>query len=174
VGSCCLAALTLCAPASASASEGAPTPLEVRAVFLLHLARFVRWPDAMSADRRQAFVIGYAANDPIAIPIRQTIQGESIGDHPIELLELRRREDIERCNLVYLGDTLSGDAIRAIRRQREQPVLFVGNADGLLEAGGHVQFYQRGSQVRLRIDPENLRVAHLVPNSQLLRVATTR
>lgn len=173
---CFALATALCLPAPAAATEGAPTPLEVRAVFLLNLARFVKWPDAPPAEpnRDRAFVIGCYADDPIAIPLRQIVQGESIGGRPIELRELRRATDFAGCNLVYLGDALSRSIVRAIERLRERPVLFVGNTDGLLEAGGHVQFYPRGSQVRLRVSPDNLRLSHLVPNSQLLRVATVR
>lgn len=173
---CVAFATALCLPGAVAATEGAPTPLEVRAVFLLNLARFVKWPEAPPAepDSSRAFVIGCYADDPIAVPLRQIVQGESIGGRPIELRELRRAADFADCNLVYLGDALSGSITRAIERLRDRPVLFVGNADGLLEAGGHVQFYPRGSQVRLRVSPENLRLSHLVPNSQLLRVATVR
>lgn len=173
---CVALAATLGQPVSAVATEGAPTPLEVRAVFLLNLARFVKWPEAPLAEppHDRAFVIGCYADDPIAIPLRQIVQGESIDGRPIELRELRRAADFADCNLVYLGDALSGSITRAIERLRERPVLFVGNADRLLDAGGHVQFYPRGSQVRLRVSPENLRLSRLVPNSQLLRVATVR
>lgn len=168
------AAAALCTPAPATAVEGTPTPLEVRAVFLLHLARFVKWPDTPLDERDRAFVVGCYADDPIAPLLRQIVQGESIAGQPIELRQLRRPADFEGCDLVYLGDALGGSITRAIRRLRDRSILFVGNADRLIEAGGHVQFYPRDSQVRLRISPENLRASRLVPNSQLLRVATVR
>ncbi|MBI2510572.1 MAG: YfiR family protein [Opitutae bacterium] len=167
-------AAALCFPPGASANAGAPTPLELRAAFLLNLARFVRWPGATPGEPDGTFVLGYFQADPIAAPLRQIVQGESIAGLSIELRELRRYDDFSRCNLVYVGDTLRSDVVRAIGRQRVHPVLFVGDSYRLLSVGGHVQFFQQGGQVRLRISPENLRSAGLVPDSRLLRVATTR
>lgn len=174
LATCVAFAVVLCTPLDVAATEGTPTPLEVRAAFLLNLARFVRWPEAGLAEPGRAFVIGYFAGDPIAVPLRQIVQDESIANHPIQLLELRHRTDFNRCNLVYVGDNFGGELARAIENRRDRPVLFVGNSEALLAVGGHVQFYQRGSQVRLRISPENLRTSGLIPNSQLLRVATMR
>lgn len=175
--------LGLCAVGAAALAQLAPTtraadvhatPLELRAVFLLNLARFVRWPEHSLGDAKAPFVIGYYGNDPISLPLEQIVHDESIDGHPIELRQLRRGADLSGCHVVFFSPAHAADQAPAIRAQRNRPILLVGDGEGFLALGGHIQFYQLGNQLRLRVNSDSLRESQLVPNSQLMRVATVQ
>ena len=76
--------------------------------------------------------------------------------------------------MVYLAREFFPGAAQMVAGLKEKSVLTVSDADGFLLLGGHVQFYNQGSQIRLRLDLANLKRADLTASSQLLRVAEAR
>lgn len=52
-----------------------------------------------------------------------------------------------------------------------QPVLMIGDADGFLEAHGHVRFVPEPARTRLRVSVPNLTLSGLTSRSELLRTA---
>src|SRR5690606_4809663 len=63
------------------------------------------------------------------------------------------------------------EAVLVIPTLRNKPVLTVSDADGFLPLGGHVQLYNRGGHMKLRLDVDNLQRVDLSASAQLLRVA---
>lgn len=144
---------------------------QVQAVYLLHLARFVKWPEHAFPHERSPFIIGVAGNDAVLASLRRVARAETVSDRPIECREVRTAAELARCHLVFV----SSEAVPAMATRfpelAEHPILLVSNAEGFLVLGGHVQFVARSGRMKLRIAPQQLRESQLHASSQLLRVA---
>lgn len=152
------------------AAEPAPQR-EVQAIFLLNLTRFVRWPDHAFTAEDSPLLIGVLPADPVTPLITDAARGEMAGKHPLAVRQLRSSADVEGCHLLFLPKTDMDSVARLATAARSKSILTVSDADGFFRLGGHVQFYTRGGQVRLRLDLKNLKQADLTPSSQLLRVS---
>lgn len=144
---------------------------EVRAVFLLHLARFVRWPEKTFAHPDAPIVIGVLQNNPLAEVLQEVVRDERVGTHPIESRVLRSAAEIAQCHVVFIGASAVRPAAPLIAALQQEPILLVSDAEGFLHLGGHIQFYSRAGEVKIRVAPANLKESHLTASSQLLRIA---
>lgn len=162
-------ALLLLAPLPAA--DRLPQQQEVQAVFLLHLTRFIRWPDNAFAAEDAPLVIGFFSDDPVGLLLDEVAHGELAGKHPIATRRIHVSADLNGCHMVYYGRGGINSAAQMIASLRDKPVLTVSDAEGFLRLGGHVQFFTRGGQLKLRVDLRNLKRAELTASSQLLRVA---
>lgn len=152
-----------------SAAE-VPQVREVQAVFLLNLTRFIRWPENAFAAADAPLVIG-CLDEPLAAVLTDAAKGEMTGKHPIAVRRVRASTDLDGCHLVFIAGDQLGAAAQMIAPLRAKPVLMVSDADSFLRLGGHVQLFNRGGQIRLRLDARNLKRADLSASAQLLRVA---
>lgn len=175
----CAAVIVACTTFTplARASDAAPgatrvvSEQEVRAIFLLHLARFVRWPDEAFAKPDAPLVIGVYQSDELADILTQAVREEKIDRRPIVCRPLATPGDLEGCHLVFVGAPAVRPLAPLLVRLQSRPILLVSDAEGFLYLGGHVQFYSRSGEVKIRLAPRNIKAAHLAASSQLLRIA---
>lgn len=165
-----LAALAGPPPAALAASRTA-SEQEVRAVVLLHLARFVRWPDEAFPQPDSPLVIGIYKSDELAKILTQAVRDEKIDHRPIVCRSLATPGDLEGCHLVFVGQAAVRPLAPLLMRLQSRPILLVSDAEGFLYLGGHVQFYSHSGEVKIRVAPRNLKAAQLAASSQLLRIA---
>lgn len=168
-GGLCLAALLAQLPDLAA--QPLTREREVQAIFLLNLARFVRWPEAVFATDHAALVIGILPEDPLGPILDEAASGESVGNRPVVIRRIHVSTEIEGCHVVHFPRSQIGSVVPLIVQLHTRPVLMVSDAEGFLRLGGHVQMFNRGGQVKLRLDVENLKRAELTASAQLLRVA---
>jgi hypothetical protein len=152
------------------AAEGAD-PREIKAVFLLNLTRFVRWPETAFPADDAPLVIGLLQEDPLGSVLIEAAKGETSGKHPIQVRRVRTAAEFGECHLIYIASGGFGNVAQMIGPLRTKPVLLVSDADSFLRLGGHVQLFARNGQTRLRLNVPNFQRAELVPSAQLLRVA---
>lgn len=172
VGCVLVAALTILFAPPAMAGESIVAPQrEVQAVFLLNLTRFIRWPEQAFSAEDAPLYIGVLPGDPVGEVLAEAAKGETAGRHPIIIRSLTGVDQLEGCHVVYFGGAESAEVLKFMNALRGKSVLMVGDAEGFLRLGGHVQLYSRAGQVRLRLDVRTLRRADLSASSQLLRVS---
>lgn len=168
-----MAAWASMVPMAAAEPQAISREREVHAVFLLNLTRFVRWPEAVFPAENAPLVIGVLADDPLGSVLEEAARNETAGQHPIEIRHIRSADDLEGCHAMYFPKSQMAEAVQLIPLLRSKAVLTVSDGEGFLPLGGHVQMYNRGGQVKLRLDVDNLKRAELTASAQLLRVAET-
>jgi hypothetical protein len=167
----CLSLLIFLAQGDLVAALPVARRQEVEAVFILNLTRFVRWPDAAFESATAPLVIGIFSSSEMAALMMDAARGESAGGHPIVVRSVNSPAEISECQLVYFGTPDAAQLNPLLGPLRDKPILTVGAVDGFLRLGGHVQFFNRAGQIRLRLDLRNLRRAELSASAALLRVA---
>ncbi len=155
------------APA-AHAAEPAFSDRQVEAAFLYNFAKFIEWPP--SGDD-QPILVGVLGDDAFADVLDDTLEGKTVRGRSLRVERLRRKEDVEHCQIVFVGSAEAARFSEILARLRETPTLTVGESADFVEDGGMIGFVVADRRVRFDIDFLALRKARLKPSSQLLKVA---
>ena len=150
----------------ATVEAGAVSAEQVKAVFLLNVAKFVQWP----APAAGPIVVGIAGDDAFTEIVARTVQGRSINGRELQTRNLATGDDPSGCQVLFVGAMAPRDAAEFLRRVRG-PVLTVGETVQFMRDGGMVRFYVENNNVRFQINQKNAEAASLKISSQLLSLA---
>ncbi len=115
------------APESYGQSEGAQEA-QVKAAYLYNFAKFTSWPKQSLPEGAVPLVIGVVdSNDEFTGVLRKTVDGRSIGTHPIVVRRLRADDDLKICHLIFF---------RASERKQIAAIASLDGASVLLVGGG--------------------------------------
>lgn len=143
---------------------------QIKAAFLFNFAQFVQWPAAAFADTNAPFRIGILGEDPFGSALAETVQGESIDNHKIIITRSQHLEDLQACQMIFIGKSEKSRVPEVLTALDSKPILKVGETPGFVEHGGSINFYLDGNKVRFEICPDKARVDGLKISSQLLSV----
>ena len=166
----CLGWLALAGPAGRAQSPASPE-YQVKAVFLFNFAQFVEWPARAFRDDHAPLVIGVLGEDPFGAYLDEAVKGEKIGPHPLVARRFHRVEDITECHILFVSHSEAGRLEAILPRLRSLGVLTVGDFDNFIRQGGIVRFVTVNSKIRLKINLDAAKAAHLTISSKLLRPA---
>ena len=163
-------ALTLGLPASTAVAAKLPGEYEVKASFLYNFIAFTEWPETAFETTASPIVIGVLGKDSFGSALDAMMNGERIKERPLVVWHLTRTEDMNRCHILFVSASEAKQLGDIIRQLKTQPVLTVSDIPGFAEAGGAVGFTPTGT-VKLTINQEAIRTAHLGLSAKLLRLA---
>jgi hypothetical protein len=144
---------------------------EIKATFLFNFAQFVEWPKESFAGPDAPFVIGVLGEDPFGAILDEVVRGETVKNRAFVVTRFRRAEDVAVCHILFISGSEAPEDARIFDTLRGRPILTVGDADGFASGGGMIRFVTENKHVRLRVNLEAARAAHLTISSQLLRAA---
>ena len=164
-----VAVLLVRGPALASQSGEAPE-YQVKAVFLFNFAQFVDWPPVARPDSAP-LVIGVLGGDPFGRVLDATVRGEHLGARPFVVRRFARVEDIGACDILFISQS-EGSRVEAILTDLgDRAILTVSDINGFASRGGMIHFVTDRNRIRLKINVDAARAAHLTISSKLLRLA---
>ena len=147
------------------------TEQRVKATFLFNFAQFVDWPDSALPARGAPFVIGILGKDPFNTFLDELVRGQTIKERKLEIRRLKRMEEINECQVVFVSDSEQARFDRVIARCGTNSILTVGEGDQFARRGGMIAFVPAGNKVRFRINREAAESASLSISSKLLRLS---
>ena len=151
------AVATMTPPPVLSATPGL-TASELKAVFLLRLPQFVRWPDGQVAD---TFCVAEAPE------LSQLLAGMLVDDARGRVVrDLRPTETVSECDVVFGAEATLVSAGAEI-----QPMLWVSDQPGYALGGGMVELQRRGARIGLVVNLPALESAGLKASSKLLQLS---
>jgi hypothetical protein len=157
-------------PASA---QGSAEEYQVKAAFLFHFAQLVEWPAEALNTSNQSINLCIFNDEPHRRELQDTIEGKPIGARVLHVSMLEQQQDIQGCNILFLGRDESRRQAAMLRRARDLPVLTVGETDDFLADGGMIHFRLDGEKIRFDINANVAGAAHLKISSRLLLLATS-
>jgi hypothetical protein len=163
--------LLLIAAVHSPAQPATAREYQVKAVFLFNFAQFVEWPRSAFPDEKSPLVIGVLGDDPFGPFLDEVVRGESVGGRSLVIQRYRRPEEIVTCHILFIGSSEAARLGQIIARLPSRDVLTVSDIDGSARAGVMICFLAENKKIRLRINLEVARTAHLVISSKLLRSA---
>jgi hypothetical protein len=155
----------------ASAQTAISREYEIKAVFLFNFAQFVDWPPEAAASPQAPLIIGVLGDDPFDGYLDDTVRGEKLNNRPFVVQRFRRVEDIDGCQVLFIGHTNSRELVHILAALKGRSILTVGDTEGFAEDGGIIRFITENNRIRFRINVDAAEAAHLVISSKLLRLA---
>jgi hypothetical protein len=155
----------------ASAQTAISREYEIKAVFLFNFAQFVDWPAEASAGPQTPLIIGVLGEDPFDGYLDDTVRGEKLNNRPFVVQRYRRVEDIDGCQVLFIGRTNPNQLGHIMAALKGRSILTVGDTEGFAEDGGIIRFVTENNRIRFRINVDAAQAAHLIISSKLLRLA---
>lgn len=145
----------------------------VKAVFLFRLALFVTWPQPITPQAEDTFVIGILGADPFEGRLETVVQGERIGSHAIVVRQYASAAEIEShpCQLLYLGDVTADEKNRSQDLAMRHKILTVSDTPRFAHEGGMIGIQTVARRIRITINLAAARQAGLSISAKLLKIA---
>ncbi len=163
-----LAALGLfLVPASNGEGPEPVTEYQLKAAFLLNVARFVEWPEPVRDGPIQFCVAG---KDPFGDLLPDVLRDQRVQGRPLAAVHPRSPAEMRQCRVLFVSASerkRAGDILKAVRGA---PVLTVGETPRFAEDGGMVNMVLDASKIRLESNPDAVAQAGLRISSRLLQL----
>jgi hypothetical protein len=140
----------------------------VKAALLYNFAKFTEWPALASGA---VIVFCVVADEGIANALVETVSGQNIGGHKLQVSQPENRASWRSCNLLFITDAearRSGDGLSGIKTL---PVLTVGDGKGFCESDGIIELYVDSGRMRFAINVDAAERSGLRLSSRLLGLA---
>jgi hypothetical protein len=155
------------ATATATGAEAAPE-VALKAAFLYNFARFAEWPALPSVA---PIVLCVTGNENIAAALAQTIRGQNVAGHTLQVARVQDDRVWPRCQLLFIDDSELRRTAPALDGIKRLPVLTVSDGKGFAEAGGMIELYVEAGRMRFAININATERAGLRLSSRLLGLA---
>lgn len=168
---CCILLLLSClSPLCQTQDKPAFTPYDVEAAYLYNFGKFVQWP-SLPDSNSQPFSICILGQDNFGKKLDDLVAGENIQGRKIVARRLSSVEDMDQCQIIFIGLSEDNRLARDLEALQDKPVLTVSNLPDFLERGGAIQFLIQNNRVRFAVDLPAAKRARLELSSELLKVA---
>ena len=161
-----LVILCTCVARGAGASD-----LQIKAAYLYNFAKFIEWPSECGADLDAPFVIGIRASEKFRTVLEATVRNQNLGGRPIRIRRLSSDELVEGCQIVYVSGVSGQELQDILDKAKSACALTVSDQDSFANRGGMVEFVDRRSRIRFKINRNLLVQAGLAASSKLLNIA---
>lgn len=119
------------------------------ALYLLNFARNIQWP---SGYNKNEFVIGVLKNASFAERLRIDIANRPIRFQKVVIKEFETVEEIEACNILYVGQAANNLLTNVIERTAHQPILVVTHAEGLGQQGSGINLVKSNRTLKFELN----------------------
>lgn len=165
-----LALLVLVSSVGPISAQPAVPEYKLKAVFLFRFTDYVTWPSGALADNRP-FVIGIYGSDPFGSFLDETVRGETVKGHAVEVRRLRSLDEITSCHMLYLSTSAANRESEVLARVRGRPILTVSDIPDFASRGGMIRFLKNGNRIGFRINNGAAKEAGLSISAKLLQMA---
>jgi hypothetical protein len=156
-----------------SAQSNPSGEYQVKAAFLFHFAQFVDWPPEAFKDAASPLTYCTVGEDPFHGALDASMSGKTIGPRPVRVLHFKRAQDIQNCEVLFLGGQEQKSIPAALANLRGNPVLTVGESEHFVQDGGMIGFLLEDNKVRFEINLDAAGRAKLKISARLLTLAKT-
>ena len=169
VASLALAVILVGAPAIAAQNGDDVAPdVAVKAAFLYNFAKFVEWPALPAGVPIVVCLVGDAG---IAGALVETVRGQSISGHSLDILVLQDSARWRACHLLFIAAAEARRSVPGLAEIKALPVLTVSDGKGFSQGGGIIEFYVEDGRMRFAINVDAAEHSRLRLSSRLLRLA---
>jgi hypothetical protein len=169
VASIALATALIAAPGiAADGATDMASDVAVKAAFLYNFAKFAEWPALPSGA---PIVVCFVGDDGIAAAFVETVRGQNISGHTLEVLRPQGSVTWRTCHLLFIADAETRGSAGGLGGIKTLPVLTVSDGKGFSQAGGIIELYVEGGRMRFAINVDAVERSGLHLSSRLLGLA---
>jgi hypothetical protein len=164
-----LAVLLLTSHFALSAQPAPDRGYQLKAIFLYNFTQFVEWPSNSFSSEQSPMIIGVLGTDPFGDYLEETIAGEKINGHPLQVKYYKDVEEIAGCQVLFINlpETKRQQALAKLKGKN---ILTVSDDPDFMRRGGMIRFYTKEGKIKLQVNLEATKTESLVLSSKLLRL----
>ena len=147
------------------------TPSEVKAGFLLNLAKFVEWPDTAFQSTREPITFGIIGADPLGNALSRAVYGQSIKGRTVTVRKYTFGDDLRGCQVLFVSASEQARLPQILSSVLGASVLTVSDAQRFAEAGGVVQMAVEEDRVHFSVNRDAAMAAKLQISAKLLTLS---
>jgi len=159
---------TLIASSGIAAGADVAPDVALKAALLYNFAKFAEWPGLPSGAPIAFCVVG---DEGIAAALVQTVRGQNINGHMLEVARPQDSATWRACHLLFLADSEMRLATAGLEAIRALPVLTVSDGKDFSQAAGIIELYVEGGRMRFAINLDAADRSGLRLSSRLLGLA---
>ena len=147
-----------------------PTEYDVKAAFLLNIAKYGDWPAQAFASAAAPIVIGVLGDDPFGASLDRIVQGRVVNGRPVAVRRSKRLADMRGSHVVFIGASESDRAASICASLAEGGSLSVGDAHELASFTA-IQFSIESGKIAFSVNLAAVHKSGPSISSKLLRLA---
>jgi len=160
--------LLTCASFSAVGME-VDREYKLKAVYLLHFANFVEWPESAFKEPGKMNVCVFQDN-PFGSYLDE-VDGEQVKGRVLTTRSGVAMEQVDECHILYVGRPHTHNLIAIKKHIGSANVLLISEQQDFEEAGGIISYFVESNKLRIAIDADSASAASLKISSKLLQIA---
>ncbi|MFA5910933.1 MAG: YfiR family protein [Vicinamibacterales bacterium] len=140
----------------------------VKAAFIYNFAKFTEWPALAPGLPIVVCIVG---DDGIGAAFAETVRGQSINGHSLELGRPKDSTEWPGCQVLFVAEAQIRQATSGLTAVRTAPVLTVSDNRGFAESGGIIELYVESGRMRFAINVDAVERSGPRLSSRLLGLA---
>ncbi len=161
----------LALPQRVLTQDASPDEYQIKLAFLYNFSKFVEWPDQAFQSRQTPLKICVVGTDPFGKTLEDELRTRNTGGHPIAVTRLAPGGDFSTCHIVFIRAEERKRFATILAGLKGRDILTVGETDGFLESGGHVNFIFLGNSLHFNVNLAATRRTGLKFSARLLALA---
>ncbi len=157
----------------ASAQANPSSEYAVKAAFLFHFAQFAEWPPNTFKDADAPLIFCTLGEDEFHGVLNESISGKTIGNRPLRAEHLKQIDEVEGCQVVFVGVDDKKRIPALLASLKDSPVLTVGETEHFAQEGGMIGLLLEENKIRFEINLGSAERAKLRISAKLLALAKT-
>jgi hypothetical protein len=153
---------------AAGNATDAATDVTVKAAFLYNFAKFAEWPALAPEAPIVACIVG---GDDIAAALAETVRGQKILGHQLEVWRPQDSSTWRTCNLLFISDAEVRRSAGGLVGMKKLPVLTVSDGKDFCQVAGIIELYVDGGKMRFAINVDAVEQSGIHLSSRLLGLA---
>jgi hypothetical protein len=141
----------------------------IQASYIYNIAKLVDWKDP--SEKNGNFIIGVLGSANVYQELIKKYATKSIGKQPIEVRKLPRSADVERCHILFVGQSELNLMPAIYKSLDKRSTLLITEYADALEDGAVVNFVRVTNTVKYDLSVSNARKHHLEVGSTLRQLA---
>jgi hypothetical protein len=138
---------------------------------LFNFSHFVEWPPSAFASPDAPFVIGVFGYDPFGTQLDEVARGETVNGRPLVVRRVRNAAEAADCQILFMHHSEAARLDDVLAALSHRSTLTVSDLDEAGQRGVMIALATENNRIRLRVNVDSARAAHLTISSKLLRSA---
>ena len=144
---------------------------DLKAAFLYNFTQFVIWPDEVFIDPDSNFNICIFGKDPFAASLKNLVENEHVGKHPIKVVHVDEEQQFKSCHMLFIAKDKIASTQNLNSELGLMPILTIGDSPDFADKSGVIGFGLSQQRIKLRINLSQATARHLTISSKLLRLS---
>lgn len=142
----------------------------IKAIFLYNFAKFVEWPSQAFEDSTTPLIFCILGKDPFGVHLKP-IKSKTVKGKKIIVKYSSKIDDMEKCQILFVGDSEDKQLVRILARVKDWNVLTVSDMENFAQRGGIIGLTREKDEIHFEINLDASKMAGLMISSRLLKLS---